>query len=80
MPVPASQRRTGDAPAPINPRLLAGLSIPMLSERLKRRPTEFGELETHVSDVERQAEDARRRVRDLIDAEEASRRPPPGTT
>jgi ParB-like chromosome segregation protein Spo0J len=77
MPVPASQRRAGDTPAPINPRLLAGLSIPMLSERLKRRP-EFGELETHVSDVERQAEDARRRVRDLVDAEEAGRRPPPG--
>ncbi len=75
MPVPASQRRTGDAPVPINPRLLAGLSIPMLSERLKRWPTEFGELETHVSDVERQAEDARRRVRDLVDAEEANRRP-----
>jgi ParB-like chromosome segregation protein Spo0J len=80
MPIPASQRRTGDAPAPINPRLLAGLSIPMLSERLKRRSTEFGELETHVSDVERQADDARRRVRDLVDAEEAGRRPPPGTT
>jgi hypothetical protein len=51
----------------------------MLSDRLKRRP-EFGELETHVSDVERQAEDARRRVRDLVDAEEAGRRPPPGAT
>ena len=76
MPVPPSQRRPGDASPPINPRLLAGLSIPMLSERMKRRPPEFGELETHVSDVERQAEDARRRVRDLVDAEEAGRRPP----
>jgi ParB-like chromosome segregation protein Spo0J len=77
MPVPPSQRRPGDAAPPINPRLLAGLSIPMLSERMKRRPPEFGELETHVSDVERQAEDARRRVRDLVDAEEAGRRSPP---
>lgn len=80
MPVPPSQRRAGDSPPPINPRLLAGLSIPMLSERMKRRPAEFGELETHVSDVERQAEDARRRVRDLVDAEEAGRRPPPPRT
>lgn len=77
MPVPPSQRRPGDSSPTINPRLLAGLSIPMLSERMKRRSAEFGELETHVSDVERQAEDARRRVRDLVDAEEASRRQPP---
>jgi ParB-like chromosome segregation protein Spo0J len=77
MPVPPSQRRPGDSAPAINPRLLAGLSIPMLSERMKRRPAEFGELETHVSDVERQAEDARRRVRDLVDAEEAGRRAPP---
>ena len=78
MPVPPSQRRPGDSPPTINPRLLAGLSIPMLSERMKRRSAEFGELETHVSDVERQAEDARRRVRDLVDAEEAARRTAPG--
>lgn len=78
IPVPPSQRRTGDAGPAINPRLLAGLSIPMLAERLKRRPTEFDQLETHVSDVERQADDARRRVRDLVDAEEAGRRTPPG--
>jgi hypothetical protein len=49
----------------------------MLAERLKRRPAEFEQLETHVSDVERQADDARRRVRDLVEAEEAGRRPPP---
>jgi ParB-like chromosome segregation protein Spo0J len=79
MPVPASQRRTGDTPAPINPRLLAGLSIPMLSERLKRRP-EFGELETHVSDVERQAEDARCWVRGRGGGGGSGGRPPPGTT
>ena len=77
MPVPPSQRRAGDAGPPINPRLLGGLSIPMLAERLKRRPAEFEQLETHVSDVERQADDARRRVRDLVEAEEAGRRPPP---
>jgi ParB-like chromosome segregation protein Spo0J len=77
MPVPPSQRRPGDSAPSIDPRLLAGLSIPMLAERMKRRPAEFGELETHVSDVERQAEDARRRVRELVDAEEAGRRPPP---
>jgi ParB-like chromosome segregation protein Spo0J len=77
MPVPPSQRRPGDAAPAINPRLLAGLSIPMLSERMKRRPAEFGELETHVSDVERQADDARRRVRDLVDAEESARRTAP---
>jgi ParB-like chromosome segregation protein Spo0J len=80
MPVPPSQRRPGDSAPPINPRLLAGLSIPMLSERMKRRPAEFGELETHVSDVERQAEDARRRVRELVEAEEAGRRSPPPRT
>jgi ParB-like chromosome segregation protein Spo0J len=77
MPVPPSQRRSGDTGPPISPRLLAGLSIPMLAERLKRRPAEFDQLETHVSDVERQADDARRRVRDLVDAEEAARRSPP---
>ncbi len=37
MPVPPSQRRPGDSPPPINPRLLAGLSIPMLAERMKRQ-------------------------------------------
>jgi hypothetical protein len=80
MPVPPSQRRPGDAAPAISPRLLAGLSIPMLAERLKRRAPEFNQLETHLSDVERQAEDARRRVRDLVDAEEAGRRTPPGAS
>jgi hypothetical protein len=71
MPVPPSQRRPGDAGPAISPRLLAGLSIPMLAERLKRRPAEYQQLESHVSDVERQADDARRRVRELLDAEES---------
>lgn len=73
MPVPPSQRRPGDPGPAISPRLLAGLSIPMLAERLKRRSAEFQQLETHVSDVERQAEDARRRVRERVDAEESGR-------
>ena len=37
IPVPPSQRRPGDAGPPISPRLLAGLSIPMLADRLKAR-------------------------------------------
>ena len=74
IPVPPSQRRPGDPGTTISPRLLAGLSIPMLAERLKRRAPEFRALETHVSDVERQADEARRRVRERVDAEESERR------
>ncbi len=37
MPVPASQRPPGEA-TPIDPRLLAGLSLPMLARRIAKRP------------------------------------------
>jgi hypothetical protein len=71
MPLPASQRQPDDRGPEIDPRLLAGLSLPMLSGRLKRRSAEFKQLEKLVSDAERKAEDTRQRVRGLIDAEDA---------
>jgi ParB-like chromosome segregation protein Spo0J len=68
MPVPPSQRHTGEATAGISPRLLAGLSLPMLAERIKRRTTpEYQALDTRLSDVERQAEEARLRAREVLD-------------
>ena len=66
MPVPPSRRRPGDARPEISPRLLAGLSLPMLAERLKRRSPDYQQLDTHLSDVERQAEEARQRARDAL--------------
>jgi len=73
IPVPPSQRKPGDSSAGVNPRLLAGLSLPMLVERLKRRPRDYQELDSHVTDVERQAEEARRRARETLEAQTAER-------
>jgi len=67
MPVPPSRRRSGDPQAGISPRLLAGLSLPMLAERMRRRAPEFQQLDTHLSDVERQAEAARQRAREVLE-------------
>jgi hypothetical protein len=67
MPVPPSRRRPGDQYGGISPRLLAGLSLPMLAERLKRRAPEFQQLDTHITDIERQAEEARRRARESLE-------------
>jgi ParB-like chromosome segregation protein Spo0J len=71
MPLPASHRHPDDAAPEIDPRLLGGLSLPMLAGRLKRRSAEFKALEKQVSDAERKAEDTRQRVRGLIDTEDA---------
>ena len=76
IPLPPSRRRPGDARTEISPRLLAGLSLPMLAERLKRRSPEYQELDSHLSDVERQAEDARQRAREVMTS--ASRHPKRG--
>lgn len=67
MPVPPSRRRPGDQAGGISPRLLAGLSLPMLAERLKRRSPDFQQLDTHIADIERQAEEARRRARESLE-------------
>src|SRR5579862_7317958 len=48
IPVPPSRRRAGDGPPEISPRLLAGLSLPMLAERLKRRSPEYQQMESHL--------------------------------
>jgi hypothetical protein len=77
IPMPPSRRRPGESPGAISPRLLAGLSLPMLAERLKRRPPEFQQLDTHLADVERQAEEARQRAREVLDSQQpAPRRRP----
>jgi ParB-like chromosome segregation protein Spo0J len=67
MPMPPSRRRPGDQSGGISPRLLAGLSLPMLAERLKRRPPDFQQLDTHITDIERQAEEARQRARESLE-------------
>lgn len=67
MPVPPSRRRPGDQSGGISPRLLAGLSLPMLAERLKRRSPDFQQLDTHITDIERHAEEARQRARDALE-------------
>ena len=66
IPVPPSRRRPGDAGQEISPRLLAGLSLPMLAERLKRRSPEYQNLDSHLSEVERKADEARQRARDAL--------------
>jgi ParB-like chromosome segregation protein Spo0J len=73
MPVPPSRRRPSDARQEISPRLLAGLSLPMLAERLKRRAPDYQQLDSHLTDVERQAEEARQRAREVLDRTGASR-------
>ena len=75
MPLPSSQRGADDLSAAIDPRLLAGLSLPMLADRLKRGSSElYRRLEKQVSDAEQQAENTRKRVRGVIDADEADKR------
>lgn len=75
MPVPPSRRRPGDQVGGISPRLLAGLSLPMLAERLKRRSPDFQQLDTHITDIERHAEEARQRARESLE-----QRPPAAGT
>jgi mannose/fructose-specific phosphotransferase system component IIA len=74
MPVPPSQRASDTMEPAIDPRLLAGLSLPMLADRLRRRSTEFQKLEQQLTDAERQAQDTRARVRGIMDADETDRR------
>jgi hypothetical protein len=76
MPVPPSRRRPGDQHGGISPRLLAGLSLPMLADRLKRRQPDFQQLDTHITDIERQAEEARQRARESLDRRPAAETPP----
>lgn len=39
----------------------------MLAERLKRRSPDFQQLDTHITDIERHAEEARQRARDALE-------------
>jgi hypothetical protein len=75
IPVPPSRRRSGEPQTGISPRLLAGLSLPMLAERLKRRAPEYQQLESQLADVERQAEEVRQRARETLDRRSSSERP-----
>jgi ParB-like chromosome segregation protein Spo0J len=70
MPLPASQRQPDDSGPAIDPRLLAGLSIPMLTGRLRKRSTEFQEVDKQASDAERQADEVRQRIRGIINGED----------
>ena len=70
MPVPPSRRRPGEPQAGISPRLLAGLSLPMLAERMRRRSPEYQQLDTHLTDIERQAEAARQRAREVLEEQQ----------
>jgi ParB-like chromosome segregation protein Spo0J len=73
MPLPASQRLTDDTGPAIDPRLLAGLSLPMLTSRLKRRSADFEQVDKQASDAERQADDVRQRIRGIINGEDTER-------
>jgi ParB-like chromosome segregation protein Spo0J len=73
MPMPPSRRRaTGEPPTEVNRRLLAGLSLPMLAERLRRRNPEYQHMESQLADVERRVEETRQRAREVLDAERTS--------
>jgi ParB-like chromosome segregation protein Spo0J len=74
MPMPASQRAPNSIEPSIDPRLLAGLSLPMLADRLRRRSTEFQKLDKRLTDAERRAHDTRKRVQGIIGADETDRR------